>query len=142
MCGVSYSSVKFEEVFLNSALLSRPKFVNDPTGVLLHFLKYAVGIMSDIEQMFYSFQQQKIDHRDFLRFFMVSQQRSKRGTYRVPYEGPCFWKHTISSCSYAWFTENNAKHRQRCEKLCLQKRSHQDILFQDWNCEVLIQSQN
>lgn len=80
--GVFDSFVKFQGVSLNSVLLSEPKFVNDLTGILLRLRKDAVGTMADIEQMFYRFLVTE-DHRDF----------------RVPYEGPCVWKHTILSCS-------------------------------------------
>lgn len=59
------SSVKFHRVSLNSVLLSGPKFVNDLTSVLLQFRKDAVGIMADIEQMFYRFLVTN-EHRDFL----------------------------------------------------------------------------
>lgn len=60
--------MKFQGVSLNSVLLSGTKFVNDLTGVLLRFRKDAVGIMADIEQVFYRFLVTE-DHRDFLRFF-------------------------------------------------------------------------
>lgn len=66
--GVFDSSVILQGVSLNSVLLSGPKFVYDLTGVLLRFRKDAVGIMADIEQMFYRFLVIE-DHRDFLRFF-------------------------------------------------------------------------
>lgn len=62
------SSVKFHRVSLNSVLLSGPKFVNDLTSVLLQFRKDAVGIMADIEQMFYRFLVTN-EHRDFLWFY-------------------------------------------------------------------------
>lgn len=58
------SSVEFHRISLNSVLLSGPKFVNDLTGVLLQFRKDAVGIMADIEQMFYRFLVTE-EHRDF-----------------------------------------------------------------------------
>lgn len=42
--------------------------MNDLTGALLQFRKDAVGIMVDIEQLFYRFLVTE-EHRDFLRFY-------------------------------------------------------------------------
>lgn len=68
ICGVFDFFVKFQGVLLNSVLLSGLKFVNDLIGVLLCFCKDVVGIMVDIEQMFYRFLVIE-DYCDFLRFF-------------------------------------------------------------------------
>ena len=42
--------------------------MNNLVGVITRFRKNEVGIVADIEQMFYQFRVRE-DHRDYLRFF-------------------------------------------------------------------------
>lgn len=65
--GVFDSSAKVQGVSLNSVLMTGPDLLNNLLGVLLRFRKESVGIMADIEQMFYCFMVQH-DHRKYLRF--------------------------------------------------------------------------
>lgn len=61
------SSAKFENVSLNDVLLTGPDLCNNLLGVLMRFRKEPVGIMADIQQMFYSFYVEE-RHRNFLLF--------------------------------------------------------------------------
>ncbi len=53
--GVFNSSVEFQGLSLNSVLLSGPNFTNNLIGVLLRFRREKIAVMSDVQQMFYSF---------------------------------------------------------------------------------------
>ena len=66
--GVFDSSVEFDGKSLNNSLLSGPNVTNSLLGVLLRFRRDKVAVVSDIQQMFYSFLVNE-EHRDFLRFF-------------------------------------------------------------------------
>lgn len=61
------SSATYEGVSLNSELLSGPQLTNSLLGVLVRFRKERIGIMADIQTMFYSFTVRE-DHRNYLRF--------------------------------------------------------------------------
>ncbi|XP_048747853.2 uncharacterized protein LOC125660050 [Ostrea edulis] len=61
------SSATFEGVSLNGVLLSGPDLTNSLIGVLMRFRTEQIGIMADIQKMFYSFTVRE-DHRNFLRF--------------------------------------------------------------------------
>ncbi|XP_037503363.1 uncharacterized protein LOC119378234 [Rhipicephalus sanguineus] len=61
------SSAQHEGVSLNSALLTGPDMTNNLVGILVRFREEPVGVMADVQQMFYSFTVRE-DHRDFLRF--------------------------------------------------------------------------
>ena len=65
--GVFDSSAKTEGVSLNSVLMTGPDLMNSLLGVLLRFRRETVGIMADIEKMFYCFSVRD-DHRKYLRF--------------------------------------------------------------------------
>ena len=65
--GVFDSSAKFDDVSLNSVLMSGPDLTNSLLGILLRFRRNAVAATADIQQMFYCFSVQK-EHRNFLRF--------------------------------------------------------------------------
>jgi hypothetical protein len=65
--GVFDSSAVYENVSLNSVLMSGPDLTNNLTGILLRFRKDAIAICGDIEQMFYAFRVHE-EHRDYLRF--------------------------------------------------------------------------
>ena len=65
--GVFDSSAKFNDVSLNSVLMSGPNLTNSLLGILLRFRSHPVAVTADIEQMFYGFLVRE-DHRNFLRF--------------------------------------------------------------------------
>ena len=67
ICGVFDSSAKFNDVSLNSVLMSGPDLTNSLLGILLHFRSHPVAITVDIEQTFYDFLDRE-DHRNFLQF--------------------------------------------------------------------------
>ena len=66
--GVFDASAVYKGMSLNKALLQGPDLNNDLLGVLMRFRKERIGIMADIQSMFYGFKVRE-DHRDFLRFF-------------------------------------------------------------------------
>lgn len=49
------SSAKLENTSLNDVLLCGPDLTNSLVGVLLRFLKDAIGVVADIDQMFLGF---------------------------------------------------------------------------------------
>ena len=53
--GVFDSSAKFNDVSLNSVLMSGPDLTNSLLGILLRFRTHPVAVTADIEQMFYGF---------------------------------------------------------------------------------------
>ena len=59
---------KFQGVSLNSVLISGPNLMNKLLEILIGFRCEKVGVMGDIEQMFYGFYVPE-NQRDFLRFF-------------------------------------------------------------------------
>ena len=61
------SSLEFQGVSLNKALIAGPDQMNSLVGVLMRFRKENVAVMCDVEQMFHSFHVNP-EHRDFLRF--------------------------------------------------------------------------
>ena len=61
------SSLEFQGVSLNKALIPGPDQMNSLLGVQLRFRKENVAVMCDVEQMFHSFHANP-EHRDFLRF--------------------------------------------------------------------------
>ncbi|VDH98788.1 Hypothetical predicted protein [Mytilus galloprovincialis] len=61
------SSASYDNVSLNSVMLRGPDMTNNLVGVLMRFRKELIGIMADIQQMFYSFTVNE-EHRNFLRF--------------------------------------------------------------------------
>jgi hypothetical protein len=61
------SSAEFKGTSLNKELLSGPDMHNGLQGILVRFRRNAVGVMSDIEQMFQNFHVHP-PHRDLLRF--------------------------------------------------------------------------
>jgi hypothetical protein len=61
------ASAEFDGVSLNKVLLPGPDLMNSLLGVLIRFRRERVGVMCDIEQMFYSFYVSP-EHRDYLRF--------------------------------------------------------------------------
>lgn len=61
------ASAEFDGVSLNKVLLPGPDLMNSLLGVLIRFRRERVGVMCDIEQMFYSFYVDP-EHRDYLRF--------------------------------------------------------------------------
>ena len=61
------ASAEFDGVSLNKVLLPGPDLMNSLLGVLIRFRRERVGIMCDLEQMFYSFYVNP-EHRDYLRF--------------------------------------------------------------------------
>ena len=65
------SSAKFNDVSLNSVLMSGPDLTNSLLGILLRFRSHPVAVTADIEQMFYGFLVRE-DHRNFLRFLWYS----------------------------------------------------------------------
>lgn len=66
--GVFDSSAVFQDVSLNSVLMSGPDLTNNLVGILMRFRENAIAISGDIQQMFYAFRVHE-DHRDYLRFF-------------------------------------------------------------------------
>ncbi len=58
-------SAEFEGMSLNKVLLPSPDLMNSLFGVLVRFRRERVGVMCDIEQMFYSFYVNP-EHRDYL----------------------------------------------------------------------------
>ena len=65
--GVFDSSAQFDGISLNNVLMSGPDSTNSLLGILLRFRKEKVGLIADIEKMFYSFYVRE-DHRNYLRF--------------------------------------------------------------------------
>ena len=65
--GVFDSSAKFDDVSLNSVLVSGPDLTNSLLGILLRFRKEAIAVTADIQQMFYCFSIQT-EHHNVLRF--------------------------------------------------------------------------
>ena len=61
------SSARFQDLSLNSVLLSGPDLTNSLIGVLMRFRMETVAVVADIEQMFYCFGVAE-KHRNFLRF--------------------------------------------------------------------------
>lgn len=61
-------SAQYEELSLNNVLLTGLDLTNSLLGVLLRFRLEKIGIMADIQQMFYCFKVRQ-DHRNYLRFF-------------------------------------------------------------------------
>ncbi|VDI23124.1 Hypothetical predicted protein [Mytilus galloprovincialis] len=61
------SSASYDNVSLNSVMLRGRDLTNYLVGVHLRFRKEIVGIMADIQQMFYSFSVIE-EHRNYLRF--------------------------------------------------------------------------
>ena len=61
------SSAEYQGVSLNKELLAGPDEMNSLFGVLVRFRQESVGVMCDVEQMFYSFHVNP-EHRNFLRF--------------------------------------------------------------------------
>ena len=61
------ASAEFEGMSLNKVLLPGPALMNSLLGVLIRFRRERIGVMCDIEQMFYSFYVNP-EHRDYLRF--------------------------------------------------------------------------
>ncbi|XP_062590301.1 uncharacterized protein LOC134251896 [Saccostrea cucullata] len=61
------SSARFQDLSLNSVLLSGPDLTNSLIGVLMRFRMEAVAVTADIEQMFHCFGVSE-KHRNFLRF--------------------------------------------------------------------------
>ena len=61
------ASAEFDGVSLNKVLLPGPDLMNSLLGVLIRFRRERVGVMCDLEQMFYSFYVNP-EHRDYLRF--------------------------------------------------------------------------
>jgi hypothetical protein len=61
------SSAVFEGMSLNSVPLQGPDLTNSLFGILVHFRKDKVAILTDIEQMFYSFSVRESD-RNLLQF--------------------------------------------------------------------------
>ena len=60
-------AAKYENVSLNSKLLSGPNLTNNLLGVLLRFREKPIVLVADIECMFYAVRTQTRD-RDFMRF--------------------------------------------------------------------------
>ena len=60
-------SVEFDGELFNKVLLAGPVLMNSLLGMLIHICRERVGVMCDIEQMFYSFYASP-EHRDYLRF--------------------------------------------------------------------------
>lgn len=65
--GVFDASAKYMNTSLNNVLLTGPDLTNNLLGILLRFRDGPIGLMADIEHMFYCFRVHK-EHRDFLRF--------------------------------------------------------------------------
>lgn len=58
------SSAKYQGVSLNDVLMKGPNLMNNLIGV---FLRFRVGVIADLQQLFYSFLVHPTD-KDFLRF--------------------------------------------------------------------------
>ncbi|XP_052792080.1 uncharacterized protein LOC128226231 [Mya arenaria] len=65
--GVFDSSAVYQNISLNSVLMSGPDMINSLLGILLRFRRDEVAVSADVEQMFYRFRVTH-EHRDFLRF--------------------------------------------------------------------------
>ncbi|XP_062581908.1 uncharacterized protein LOC134243691 [Saccostrea cucullata] len=61
------SSAKYQGISLNDVLMTRPNLMNNLVGVLLRFRLEKIGVIADLQQMFYSFLVYP-PHRDYLRF--------------------------------------------------------------------------
>ncbi|XP_069114405.1 uncharacterized protein [Argopecten irradians] len=62
------SSAELNGISLNKVLLTGPDLTNSLLGVLMRFRQGPVGIMADIQKMFYCFYVNP-EHRNYLRFF-------------------------------------------------------------------------
>lgn len=71
------SSATFEGVSLISELLSGPQLTKSLLGVLVRFRKERIGIMTDIQKMFYSFTVRD-DHRNYLSFLWYREKKLRR----------------------------------------------------------------
>ena len=63
------SSATFEGLSLNNVLMSGPDLTNSLIGVLMRFRTEQIGIMADIQKMFYSFTVRE-NHWNFLCFLL------------------------------------------------------------------------
>ena len=78
------ASAEFEGMSLNKVLLPGPDLMSSLFGVLVRFRRERVGVMCDIEQMFYSFYVNP-EHRDYLRFLWFPDNDPKKAVieYRM-----------------------------------------------------------
>lgn len=90
------SSSKYRGVSLNEALLTGPDLTNSFLGVLIRFRHHDVGIMYDVEQIFYSF---SVDprHRSFLRLLRFKNNDPEKQIIEYQMTGHLFGDETSSA---------------------------------------------
>ena len=121
ICMVFDSSACFQDLFLNSVLLSGPYLTNSLIGVLVRFRMETIAVLADIEQMFYCFGVAEKKHRNFLRFIWYTNNDPTKPLieYRMTVQ---VFGNTPSSAVATWISfgchSSREQLRKGCKRIC------------------------